>query len=104
MSRDWPVAALATHNSIPFSLVFVNERRLASGEKLTLPMFAFGGTVVIETVFSYPGLGRLMFEAVGGRDFPVMQAGFLLITIAVLFFNLLADFMYQFLDPRTKRQ
>ncbi len=66
--------------------------------------FAFGGTVVIETVFSYPGLGRLMFEAVGGRDFPVMQAGFLLITIAVLFFNLVADFMYQFLDPRTKRQ
>jgi len=66
--------------------------------------FAFGGTVVIETVFSYPGLGRLMFEAVGGRDFPVMQAGFLLITIAVLFFNLIADFMYQFLDPRTKGQ
>ena len=66
--------------------------------------FAFGGTVVIETVFSYPGLGRLMFEAVGGRDFPVMQAGFLLITIAVLFFNLVADFMYQFLDPRTKGQ
>jgi peptide/nickel transport system permease protein len=66
--------------------------------------FAFGGTVVIETVFTYPGLGRLMFEAVGGRDFPVMQAGFLLITIAVLFFNLLADFMYQFLDPRTKGQ
>jgi peptide/nickel transport system permease protein len=66
--------------------------------------FAFGGTVIVETVYSYPGLGRLMFEAVGGRDFPVMQAGFLLITIAVLASNLLADFIYPFLDPRTKGQ
>ena len=66
--------------------------------------FAFGGTVIIETVYSYPGLGRLIFEAVGGRDFPVMQAGFLLITIAVLAFNLLADIIYPFLDPRTKGQ
>ncbi len=66
--------------------------------------FAFGGTVIVETVYSYPGIGRLMFEAVGGRDFPVMQAGFLLITIAVLLSNLLADFLYPFLDPRTKGQ
>ncbi|MDX1436959.1 MAG: ABC transporter permease [Anaerolineales bacterium] len=64
--------------------------------------FAFGGTVVVETVFSYPGLGRLIFESVGGRDYPVMQAAFLLFTIAVLLCNLLADFLYQFLDPRTK--
>lgn len=64
--------------------------------------FAFGGTVVIETVFSYPGLGRLIFQAVSGRDYPVMQAAFLLITIAVLLSNLLADFLYPFLDPRTK--
>jgi peptide/nickel transport system permease protein len=66
--------------------------------------FAFGGTVIVETVYSYPGVGRLMFEAVGGRDFPVMQAGFLLITIAVLASNMLADFIYPFLDPRTKGQ
>jgi peptide/nickel transport system permease protein len=64
--------------------------------------FAFGGTVVIETVFSYPGLGRLIFQAVSGRDYPVMQAAFLLITIAVLLANLLADFLYPLLDPRTK--
>ncbi len=64
--------------------------------------FAFGGTVVIETVFSYPGLGRLIFEAVGGRDYPVMQAAFLLFTIAVLLSNLLADLLYPILDPRTR--
>ncbi len=64
--------------------------------------FAFGGTVIVETVFSYPGLGRLIFESVGSRDYPVMQAAFLLITIAVLLSNLVADLLYQFLDPRTK--
>jgi len=64
--------------------------------------YAFGGTVVIETVFSYPGLGRLVFESVSGRDYPVMQAAFLVFTIAVLLANLLADMLYPLLDPRTR--
>lgn len=64
--------------------------------------YAFGGTVVIETVFSYPGLGRLIFEAVRGRDYPVMQAGFLLFTIAVLVSSLFADWLYPKLDPRVR--
>jgi peptide/nickel transport system permease protein len=64
--------------------------------------FAFGGTVVVETVFSYPGLGRLIFESVSGRDYPVMQATFLVFTIAVLLSNLLADWVYPHLDPRAR--
>ena len=64
--------------------------------------YAFGGTVVIETVFSYPGLGRLVFESVSGRDYPVMQAAFLVFTVAVLLANLLADMLYPLLDPRTR--
>lgn len=64
--------------------------------------YAFGGTVVIETVFSYPGLGRLVFESVSGRDYPVMQATFLIFTVAVLLANLLADLAYPLLDPRTR--
>lgn len=64
--------------------------------------FAFGGTVVVETVFSYPGLGRLIFEAVSGRDYPVMQATFLVFTIAVLLSNLFADYLYPRLDPRAR--
>lgn len=64
--------------------------------------YAFGGTVVIETVFSYPGLGRLVFEAVAGRDYPVMQAAFLVFTLAVLLANLVADLLYPLLDPRTR--
>jgi peptide/nickel transport system permease protein len=62
--------------------------------------YAFGGAVVVETVFSYPGLGRLIFEAVGSRDYPVMQAAFLLFTVAVLLSNILADLLYRRLDPR----
>jgi peptide/nickel transport system permease protein len=64
--------------------------------------YAFGGTVIIETVFSYPGLGRLIFEAVSGRDYPVMQAAFLLFTIAVLASNIFADWLYPRLDPRAR--
>ena len=64
--------------------------------------FAFGGTVIVETVFSYPGLGRLVFEAVSGRDYPVMQAAFLVFTAAVLVANLAADLLYPLLDPRTR--
>jgi peptide/nickel transport system permease protein len=64
--------------------------------------FSFGGAVIIETVFSYPGLGRLVFEAVSGRDFPVMQAAFLVFTAAVLVANLVADLLYPVLDPRTR--
>jgi len=64
--------------------------------------YVFGGAAVIETVFSYPGLGRLIFEAVSSRDYPVMQAAFLLFTVAVLLANLLADLLYPLLDPRTR--
>lgn len=64
--------------------------------------FAFGGTVIIETVFSYPGLGRLVFDAVSGRDYPVMQATFLVFTLAVLVANLIADLIYPRLDPRAR--
>lgn len=64
--------------------------------------FAFGGSVIIETVFSYPGLGRLIFESVTGRDYPVMQAAFLVFTVAVLAANLFADLMYPLLDPRMR--
>jgi len=64
--------------------------------------FAFSGTVIVETVFTYPGLGRLVFDAVSGRDYPVMQAAFLVFTAAVLVANLLADLLYPLIDPRTR--
>jgi ABC-type dipeptide/oligopeptide/nickel transport system permease component len=62
-----------------------------------------GGTVLVETVFNYPGVGRLLLESVSNRDFPLMQAIFLLITLGVLVANFLADVLYGFLDPRVRR-
>lgn len=62
-----------------------------------------GGTVVIETVFGYPGLGRLLFQSVVGRDFPVLQGAFLLLTLTVIGMNLVADLTYPLLDPQVRR-
>ena len=69
----------------------------------TLPMtlgWAVAGSVVIETVFSWPGLGLLMVEAVGRSDYPVVQAAFLLIAVLTVLGTLLADLLYTLLDPR----
>ncbi len=64
--------------------------------------FLIGGAVTIETVFSWPGLGLLSVEALGNRDYPVMQALFLMITISVVLANLFADILYAVLDPRVR--
>ena len=64
--------------------------------------FAVGGATVVETVFSYPGIGRLTYEAVLNRDYPVLQASFLMITIVVVAANILADAVYPLLDPRVR--
>ena len=64
--------------------------------------YALGGTIQIETIFSYPGLGRLMFEAIGQRDYPVLQGAFLLLAVSVIVANLLADLLYTVLDPRVR--
>jgi peptide/nickel transport system permease protein len=62
--------------------------------------FSFGGNVLIETVFSYPGVGRLMVNSVFRGDYPVAQFAFLLMAGVVLTMNLFADIMYGYLDPR----
>ncbi len=61
-----------------------------------------GGAIQTETVFSWPGLGRLTYDALLSRDYPVLQGIFLLITIAVVGANFLADILYSYLDPRVK--
>lgn len=61
------------------------------------------GATVIETVFSYPGVGRLMYEAVLARDYPMLQGGFLVITLSIVVANMLADLAYPLLDPRVVR-
>ncbi len=62
--------------------------------------FTLGGATVIETVFAYPGLGRLMFESVLSRDYPLIQATFMIITFSVVIANFLADLIYPLIDPK----
>jgi len=64
--------------------------------------FAFGGQVLIEVVFSWPGMGRLMVDSVLQRDYPVAQAAFLLMAAMVVAINLAVDLIYGFLDPRIR--
>ncbi|MEW6241481.1 MAG: ABC transporter permease, partial [Chloroflexota bacterium] len=66
--------------------------------------FTVAGAVQIETVFSWPGLGLAIYEAVNRRDFPVLQGAFLLIAVAVIFANLIAELTYSYLDPRVQTE
>jgi len=66
--------------------------------------FIVGGTLLVEIVFSYPGLGFTLLQALGAKDYPLMQGIFLVITISVLVANLLADVAYLLLDPRTRKE
>lgn len=62
----------------------------------------FGGSVVLETVFSIPGIGRLMVDGIFARDYPVVQGSMLVLATTVLLGNLLADILYAVVDPRIK--
>lgn len=63
-----------------------------------------GGIVIIEVVFSLPGIGSMLMNAILMQDIPVLQSGVLLVAISVTFLNLLADISYSFLDPRIQVQ
>ncbi len=63
--------------------------------------FAVTANVLVERVFSYPGLGGLLFESIGVRDYPTIQGAFLVISISVVTVNALADALYRRLDPRS---
>jgi len=81
------------------------------GRNATLPLFTrlaisvgfiVGGSVLLETLFTYQGVGFLLARSISQRDYPVMQGVFLVITISVVFANLLADYVYGWLDPRIR--
>ncbi len=62
------------------------------------------GAVIVETVFAWPGAGRLLIQAIGNRDYPVVQVAVLFITISFIVVNLLVDVSYGLLDPRVRYQ
>jgi peptide/nickel transport system permease protein len=93
----------------------LSERRIALRHALRtalLPVYTnatlsvgamLSGAVVVETVFGYPGVGRLIYDAVIARDYPLLQGAFLLTTVGIVGANLLADLTYPLLDPRVRR-
>ena len=65
--------------------------------------FIVGGTIVMEMVFSYPGIGLLLLNATNAKDYALMQGIFLVLVMAVLVANIIADIVYAVLDPRTRQ-
>ncbi len=92
----------------------LSERRIATayvGRNAILPLFAqltiaigfvVGGSYLVEPIFLYEGVGYLLFKALQGRDYPLMQGIFLMITVSVVIANLAADLLYGRLDPRIR--
>lgn len=91
-----------------FSVVIRHAARNALLPVMTSFAIAVGyqiqGNVVVETVFSWPGLGRELVRAVSASDYPLAQGAFLMIAVVVIAMNLVADLLYAVLDPRVTRE
>jgi peptide/nickel transport system permease protein len=66
--------------------------------------YTVSGVLPIEAVFSWPGLGSAIFEALEQRDYPVLQGAFFMVAISVIFANLIADLTYSYIDPRVQME
>jgi glutathione transport system permease protein len=64
--------------------------------------FLLGGSVVVETVFSFPGMGRLLIDSISFRDYPVIQAELLLFSLEFILVNLIVDILYSYLNPKIR--
>ncbi len=105
--RDFVRTARA--KGVPESQVFrrhaLRNAALPTVTIVGLQLGAFlGGTIVVETVFNYPGLGRLLYTAIGQRDYAVIQGGVLFVVLVFLLLSLVVDLVYARLDPRIRLQ
>jgi peptide/nickel transport system permease protein len=106
MDEDYVLIAAAKGLSKPRVIWYAARNAIlpsVSGFALAIG-FIVSGSLLTEIVFAYPGLGSLLINAVDNNDYALMQGLFLIITFAVLAANLLADFVYVFLDPRTRQE
>jgi peptide/nickel transport system permease protein len=95
-AKGVPEGRIALHHALRTALLPVwTNLSLVLGTLLS-------GAVVVETVFAYPGLGRLIFDAVSARDHPLLQGAFLLVTLGIVVANAFADLTYPLLDPRVR--
>ncbi|GAA1488208.1 ABC transporter permease [Brachybacterium sacelli] len=96
-AKGLPERVVATRHALRTALLpIVTNAAMAAGSLVS-------GAVVVETVFSYPGLGTVIADAVAERDYPLLQGAFLLAMLGVILANLLADLVYPLLDPRVRR-
>ena len=105
LSEDYVLTARAkglTERAVLFKHAFKN----ASLPIITSSALAFGGilsgAIITETIFNWRGLGRWLFDAIGFKDFPVMQAMFFIIALTVIAANFVSDILYGVVDPRIK--
>ena len=105
LSSDYVRTAHAKGLS-PSAVLFRHAFRNALIPILTILGLQFGtllaGTVVTETIFSWPGIGRLAVQAIDARDYPLLQGCILLIAVSYVVVNLLTDVIYAFVDPRVR--
>jgi peptide/nickel transport system permease protein len=91
-----------------FSLYFKHALRASLIPIITVVGLQIGtlltGTVITETIFNWPGLGTLLFEAIQQRDYPIVQACILVIAFIYVFINFLTDLIYSFANPRIRTQ
>jgi peptide/nickel transport system permease protein len=103
LGEDYILTARAKGLS-PWTIVRKHALRNAMLPVATLVALSLGyivaGAILVETVFSWPGIGRAVYDAVLQRDYPMLQGAFLLLTVSVVVCNLLADLLYFKLDPR----
>jgi ABC-type dipeptide/oligopeptide/nickel transport system permease component len=64
--------------------------------------YVLGGAVLTETVFAWPGIGRLIVSSIFARDYPVVQGGIMLVAVTFIFVNLGVDLLYAVIDPRIR--
>ncbi len=105
LSSDYVRTARAKGLS-PSAVLFRHAFRNALIPILTILGLQFGtllaGAIVTETIFSWPGVGRLAVQAIGARDYPLLQGCILVIAVSYVLVNLLTDFVYALVDPRVR--
>jgi len=88
------------------AVLFKHALRNALAPLVTVTAIQFGavlsGALLVEVVFSWPGMGTLIYDAIGARDYPLLQSAFFIIALCVLAANFIADMLYPLLDPRTR--
>lgn len=104
-TQDYILTAHAKGLS-PRIILFRHALRNALAPLVTVTAIQFGailsGTLLIEVVFSWPGMGSLLYAAIGARDYPLLQGAFFIIAICMLLANFIADLLYIWLDPKTR--